>query len=547
MRRTTLSATLLLASCKRQSRVAFSASSSVQAPDDGKCFVTTPIFYVNAAPHLGHLYSAIIADAIQRYKKMRGATATIFSTGTDEHGLKIQQATKQLRVPPLDFCSDNSKKFRDLFDAFNINYTHFIRTTNNDHIAAVQEFFNVLISKDFIYKGEYTGWYCVSDEAFLTESQVTEKKTVDGVIKVSAESGHVVEWSSETNYKFKLSLLEDDLKHWLKCDNRVKPKRFLYDLRNTVDRGLMDLSVSRPKERVSWGVPLPNDPEHTVYVWVDALVNYLTAAGYPSIPSVWPANVHVLGKDILHFHGVIWPALLIAAGLEPPEQLLVHSHWTVDGVKMSKSLGNVICPNELKDTITAEGVRYLLLRQGTPHADGSWRTKEGVSMLNADLANGLGNLVHRCTGKSLNKDQVFPPLCQDFVESSTHAQMLTKTMKTVKEDVANCYDDYNFYLGIDRIMHLVHCANLMVQEEKPWTLKDKPEELNSVLHLALSAGRAAALMLLPIVPTYATRLLDTLAVPQRDRTWSQIEAFPNASHTSVPLGQRIAPFKKINV
>ncbi|KAF2350257.1 Methionyl-tRNA synthetase, partial [Trinorchestia longiramus] len=511
-------------------------------------FVTTPIFYVNANPHLGHLYSATIADALHRFKKIqRPDSETIFSTGTDEHGLKIQQAASNLNKSPRVFCDGYSAKFRDLFNSYDINYTHFIRTTENDHLNAVQHFLGTLISRDYIYKGEYSGWYCVSDESFLTESQVTNKSTPDGVVKVSVESGHRVEWNSETNYKFKLSQLEADLTYWLKDNNRVKPRRFLHDLRNMVGRGLVDLSVSRPRERVTWGAPFPNDDHHTVYVWVDALVNYLTAAGYPKNPSIWPPDVQVLGKDILQFHGVFWPALLIAAGLEPPRQLLVHSHWTVDGVKMSKSLGNVVCPLDMRESMTAEGVRYLLLRQGTPHADGSWRTKESISMLNADLADALGNLVHRCTGKSLNKAQVFPALSNNFLDNSSHVKVLLEILEPLKDEVAHCYEEFHFYQGIDKIMSMVRCANLMVQEEKPWTLKDQPEKLGSVLHLALSAGRAAAIMLLPVVPLYASRLLDTLAVPECERTWDCILDYPCVTRAPRALGKRMAPFKKINV
>lgn len=528
-------------------RKSFTTSATVPTTGN-KYFVTTPIFYVNAAPHLGHLYSATLADAAHRYRRLNGATSTIFSTGTDEHGLKIQQAAANSNILPFDFCTQNSDKFRGLFNTFDIDFSHFIRTTSSEHGIAVNKFINTIKDNGFIYKGEYSGWYSIPDESFLTESQVEDRKTDKGkVIKVSSESGHVVEWNSESNYMFSLSKFEDDLKYWLKCDNRVKPRRFLEDLRNMVERGLKDLSVSRPKSRVCWGVDMPGDEEHSVYVWVDALVNYLTVAGYPHVSSHWPADLHVLGKDILYFHGVFWPALLIAAGMEPPRQLLVHSHWTVDGIKMSKSLGNVVCPYDLKEKMTMEGVRYLLLRQGTPHSDGSWRTKEGINLLNSELADSLGNLVHRCTGKSLNKSQVFPKLYPGFVDKSFHARQVLQTMKHAKEEVSHCYEDFNFYQGIDHIMSMVKCANLMVQEEKPWTLKNRPEDLDSVIHLALSAGRAAALMLLPIVPNYCNKLLDTLAVPKTHRTWKNIDTYPSEVHNPLPLGERSPPFKKINM
>lgn len=523
-----------------------SGNAPMKIHDETSFFVTTPVFYVNAAPHIGHLYSVTIADAIHRFKKLQGATKTLFSTGTDEHGLKIQQAASDAMKSPEIFCGEVSAKFRMLFDSFGIGYSHFVRTTDEVHANAVASFYSTLKRKGFVYKGEYSGWYCVSDESFLTENQVVEKKFGAGEsVKVSIESGNSVEWATETNYKFRLSSFQEDLVYWLK-DNRVKPTRFLNDLRKMASSGLMDLSVSRPVERVSWGVPVPGDDSHSVYVWVDALVNYLTASGYPdNHTSHWPPDVQVLGKDILKFHGIYWPALLMAAGLEPPRQLLVHSHWTVDGVKMSKSRGNVVCPENLKETLTAEGVRYILLRQGTPHSDGSWREQEGKTLLNTELADTLGNLVHRCTGKIINRDQVFPELQENFLQISTHAKEISDMIKSCKKEVGECFNDYNFYLGIDAVMHLVRRANLMVQEEKPWELKNDPGRQGSVVHIALSVGRAAAIMLQPVVPLYAAGLLDMLGVPITHRNWGDVDSFPCERHKATPLGERMPPFTKI--
>lgn len=524
-----------------------SCNASKKSNGETSFSVTTPIFYVNAAPHIGHLYSVTIADAIHRFKKLQGASKTLFSTGTDEHGLKIQQAACNALKSPASFCDEVSAQFRVLFDSFGIGYTHFVRTTDEVHTNAVQSFYSTLKSKGYVYKGEYSGWYCVSDESFLTENQVVEKKSIAGEsVKVSLESGNAVEWATETNYKFRLSSLQDDLEYWLKDDNRVKPFRFLNDLRRMASGGLVDLSVSRPVDRVAWGVPVPEDSGHSVYVWVDALVNYLTAFGYPDNDSSnWPPDVQVLGKDILKFHGIYWPALLMAAGMEPPRQLLVHSHWTIDGIKMSKSLGNVVCPEKMKNILTSEGVRYILLRQGTLHSDGSWREKEGIALLNAELADALGNLVHRCTGKSLNKNQVFPELQVNFFQTSVHAKEISEMINLCKKEVGECFEEFNFYQGIDVIMHLVCRANLMVNEEKPWDLKSNPERLGSVVHIALSVGRAAAIMLQPVVPHYSAALLDMLGVPASARKWSDIDSLPCENYKATPLGARMAPFKKI--
>uniref|UniRef100_A0A2P2I9Z9 Methionine--tRNA ligase, mitochondrial n=1 Tax=Hirondellea gigas TaxID=1518452 RepID=A0A2P2I9Z9_9CRUS len=524
-----------------------SSNCSERNESSSRFFVTTPIFYVNAAPHLGHLYTATIADAVHRYQKLRGIETSVFSTGTDEHGLKIQQAATNCSVSPAAFCDKNSDQFRSLFDSYGIDYTDFIRTTSDDHVNAVQHFYSKLVDRGHVYKGEYNGWYCVSDESFLTESQVTERKMPDGTfLKVSVESGHPVELNTETNYKFEMSKFKDDLSYWLKQDHLVKPKRFLKDLRSMVDGGLYDLSISRPVERVSWGVPVPGDETQSVYVWVDALVNYLTAVGYPN-QTMWPPNLQVLGKDILKFHGIYWPTLLMAVGLEPPKQLLVHSHWTVDGTKMSKSLGNIVCPKQSMETMTTEGVRYALLRQGTPHSDGSWKEKESVMLLNAELADSLGNLVHRCTGKSLNPFQEFPALQPEFIASSQHAKELSVLLGSIKEEVATCYDEYNFYQGIDIIMRAVRSANVMVQEEKPWELKANPGRLGSVIHMALSMGHAAAIMLQPIVPRYSAGLLDVLSVHETARLWRDIDRFPSVSHQPTTLGVRTPPFRKIKL
>ena len=545
MRRALLSNTSVHPSCLRSCNV---HTQTRQSHASRESLVSTPIFYVNAAPHLGHLYTVTIADAVHRFHEMQGH-ASHLTTGTDEHGLKIQQAASANNTSPQQFCDLNSAHFQSLFDASNISYTKFIRTTDNDHINAVQHFYRCLVERGHVYKGDYSGWYCVSDESFLTESQVVNHKLANGeFIKVSSESLNPVEWSTEINYKFKLSQSKSDLEYWLKSDDRVKPKRFLEDLRRMVAGDLFDLSISRPMERVSWGVPVPDDPAHSVYVWVDALVNYLSAVGYPNTTNfIWPPNCQVLGKDILKFHGIYWPSLLMAAGLEPPRQLLVHSHWTVDGVKMSKSLGNVVCPRQAIQTLSADGVRYCLLRQGTPHSDGSWREAEAISLVNAELADTLGNLVHRCTGKALNTDNIFPSIQPEFMESSPTAKELVTLLAGLGSEVAHCYEEYNFYEGIECIMRAVRCANLMVQEEKPWELKSDREHLDSVVHLALSAGHAAALLLQPIVPEYASRLLDTLGVPRHMRTWGNVDRFPCIKHMPTPLGVRVAPFKKIKL
>nr|XP_006633102.1 PREDICTED: methionine--tRNA ligase, mitochondrial [Lepisosteus oculatus] len=376
-------------------------------------YITTPIFYVNAAPHIGHLYSAVIADCLHRYKLMRGCRSR-FSTGTDEHGLKIQQAALAAGKDPQTFCNEVSEKFKTLFQRCDIAYTDYIRTTDPRHRSAVEHFWKVLRDKGFIYKGSYEGWYSTQDESFLTPSQVGD--SVDSMgrpIKVSLESGHKVDWVKEENYLFRLSAFRAPLRAWLaESPQAVRPERFHAAALRWLQEELPDLSVSRQRDRLQWGIPVPGDPSQTIYVWLDALVNYLTVAGYPhSCAEWWAAAHHVVGKDILKFHAIYWPAFLLAAGLPLPQALYVHSHWTAGGQKMSKSLGNVVDPLERCQDFTADGMRYFLLRQGVPDSDCDYYDDKVVKLLNAELADSLGGLLSRCTAPALNPRQVYPSFC----------------------------------------------------------------------------------------------------------------------------------------
>lgn len=321
-------------------------------------------------PHLGHLYSSLLADTINRFENLTSLhRENIFSTGTDEHGMKVLQAADKHNVSVDLYCNNVSSQYKTLFKESGIEYTDYIRTTSDKHKETVAAFWNTLKAQNAIYKDKYSGWYCVQDETFLSDSQliidpVSEKR-------VSIESGHSVEWSEEENYMFRLADYQEDVIYWANHENRVVPNKFNKILLDMLyQENLPDLSISRPKARMSWGIPVPGDDTQNVYVWLDALTNYLTVAQYPKL-KLWPPNVHVIGKDILKFHGIYWPAFLIAANLEPPEQLLVHSHWTVDGQKMSKSKNNVIDPFERSKIYSMEGIRYFLLREGVQHSDGS--------------------------------------------------------------------------------------------------------------------------------------------------------------------------------
>lgn len=527
---------------------------SLKPVEKGNFFVTTPIFYVNAEPHIGHLHSVLLADATHRFQKLRNpALTSIFSTGTDEHGLKIQQSSLASGCEPRVFCDQVSSKFKSLFDSADIGYTDYVRTVEDRHKVAVKHFFNKLKENGHIYRGNYSGWYCVSDEAYLTELQVREVQLPSGEKQlVSVDSGHPVEWNSEDNYMFKLSNFCSDLQYWLKDDQRVQPERYLHEIRGWLREDLHDLSVSRPQKRVSWGIPVPGNDQHTIYVWVDALINYLTVSGYPDLHT-WPPNVQVIGKDILRFHGIYWPALLMAAGLEPPNTLLCHSHWTVEGEKMSKSKGNVICPTDRMERYTSDGLRYFLLREGTPHSDSSWSDTRAIRLLNAELADSLGNLLNRCSAPSLNPFQQRPPLCPHYrANMPLSGQKLVEQLIELPDIVEKHYSSFNFYRGIDVIMAAVRQANVYVQEEKPWELKNQTDrtKLDSVLRVALETVQTAGIALQPIVPRLSSRLLDATGVPNHQRCWNSMrDGFykENQNELSTPytLGQRTKLFGKI--
>ncbi|XP_055549833.1 methionine--tRNA ligase, mitochondrial [Wyeomyia smithii] len=517
-------------------------------------FVTTPIFYVNAAPHIGHLYSAVIADAIHRFAGLvYGSTVphngAIFSTGTDEHGTKIQQAALKHSVPVERYCQQISDQYRQLFRNFRVGHTRFIRTTETDHAVAVSRFWSALEASGCIYSAQYSGWYSVPDETFLTDSQLKEN---DQRVKVSVESGHPVEWTEETNYMFRLDRHQQDVLHWIKsCEDRIVPVKFRKILLDLLEEPLPDISISRPKSRVSWGIEVPNDPTQSVYVWLDALVNYLTVAGYPGqFDRNWPPTVQVLGKDILKFHGIYWPAFLLAAGLEPPQKLLVHSHWTVDSQKMSKSKFNVIDPNERAELYTHEGIRYFLLREGVAHSDGNYSDTKIMRILNAELADSFGNLLSRCCGKALNPDAIVPVVDQNILDKLSLSESAKKMLDLLQAMSDKCfahYQQYNFYLVVDCVVQLLHATNTFFETCAPWKLKDQQQrtELHTILGITMEVLRQVGIILQPIVPGLSSRVLDKLSVPHDRRLWNDLQLQVNRTERPLAAEGDTVLFRRI--
>ncbi|CAG7731979.1 unnamed protein product [Allacma fusca] len=492
-------------------------------------FVTTPIFYVNSTPHIGHLYSALVADAYSRFEILRGERSRVFATGTDEHGMKIEKAAKEAGRDVKSHCDIISASFRRLSDEFNISYTDFIRTTEERHKTAVVHFWTELNARGHIYKQDYEGWYSVADETFLPDFHVLDAVGKDGQpIKVSAESGHPVEWCKEENYMFRLSKFIPDILRWIESEKPVYPAKFNTMVVNWLEEGFQDLSISRPSSRFTWGIPVPGDSSQVIYVWLDALINYLTVAGYPGNHQ-WPTTVQVVGKDILKFHAIYWPAVLLAHGLELPRKILCHSHWTIDNTKMSKSLGNVVDPFELKNKFSCEAVRYFLLSQGVPHSDGNYNEGKMVKMVNTALADTLGNLLSRCSSLALNPKLSWPSFAKTYTTVlSPEGQTLKTMLESLPNDVEASYADLNFYRGCENIQAVLRQANLYVQDVKPWELvKKSPDspQLLAMMSLVLETLRVTGIMLWPIIPEISSTLLDRLNIPTSDRVWKQIRPF----------------------
>nr|XP_021329980.1 methionine--tRNA ligase, mitochondrial [Danio rerio]XP_021336827.1 methionine--tRNA ligase, mitochondrial [Danio rerio]XP_694935.3 methionine--tRNA ligase, mitochondrial [Danio rerio] len=499
-------------------------------------YITTPIFYVNAPPHIGHVYSAVTADCLHRYKLLQRYNSR-FATGTDEHGLKIQQAAGSAGKDPLNFCTEVSESFKHVFQRCGISYTDYIRTTEKRHRQAVEHFWTVLQSKSYIYKGTYEGWYSTPDESFLTETQVTDSTDSEGRrIKVSTESGHKVEWMNEDNYMFRLSDFHTQLLHWLRSNpNTIQPVKFQHlVLQWLEDDDIPDLSVSRQKSRLQWGIPVPGDPEQTIYVWLDALVNYLTVVGYPQNHSKWWSVVHhVVGKDILKFHAIYWPAFLLAAGLALPQKIYVHSHWTVEGKKMSKSIGNVINPLESIEKFTVDGLRYFLLRQGVPDSDCDYYDDKVMKMCNSELADALGGLLNRCTAPSLNLTQVYPRFsnsCFPAVGLSGKAvsedYRMIEAVSALPGIIEQHFENMHVYKALEAIGACVRLTNGFVQRHAPWKLdRNNPEEqqwLDTILHVSLECLRIYGILLQPVVPDLADKILSRLGVTPEERSWNSL-------------------------
>ncbi|BGP54040.1 hypothetical protein JCM8202_003039 [Rhodotorula sphaerocarpa] len=500
-------------------------------------YATTPIFYVNADPHIGHLHSTLLADVYTRYAKLRNPDQTaVMCTGTDEHGLKIQRVAEAKGITPNALCDSVSERFKDLARAANIDYNYFIRTTEDRHRVAVEHVWRELNKRGYIYTSSYSGWYAVSDESYVPDNQVAEAIDEKSGEKYMActETGTRVEWMQEDNYKFRLSAVREPLIKWLSSSpSPIQPpsrsNTLLAALEHPLSTDLSDLSISRPTSRLSWGIRVPDDPDHTIYVWIDALVNYLTVAGYPwkggeefAQGQLWPPDLQVVGKDIIRFHALYLPAILLALDLPLPRHILTHGHWTMDRFKMSKSRGNVANPFDAMQLWGVDAMRMYLMRVGgNSGGDADYSAAEIERFYRKDLAGQMGNLLNRVTTKKLTKKLESPELMYTLPEKLEEEDA---KLFALLEELPRLFDQHLTAFEIHRALAAVFDAlaeaNRHVQQISPWLATASPSAVHRALFFGSESLRIAAILLQPFMPDKADQLLEMLGVPAERRTWT---------------------------
>lgn len=481
-----------------------------------KYYITTPIYYVNDKPHIGHSYTTIACDVLARFKRLDGYDVK-FLTGTDEHGLKVKQAADKAGISPQEFTDRVSQNFRDLCQLLNFSNDDFIRTTEDRHIKACQHLWKILEERGEIYLDKYSGWYAVRDEAYYDESELREGPNGTKI----APSGAEVAWMEEESYFFRLSKWQDALmKYYDDHPDFVMPDTRFNEVKSFVRGGLKDLSVSRTN--FDWGVPVPGNDKHVMYVWIDALTNYITAAGYPGdMQGYWPADLHMVGKDILRFHAVYWPAFLMAAGIAPPKRVFAHGWWLIEGQKMSKSLGNVIAPHDLVEKYGRDGARFALLREVPFGQDGDFSRANVLNRINNDLANGLGNLAQRTLSFIYKNCEGKIPAPQAYIAEDE--ELLSKAYDLVLAQVRDELDLQRFHKSLDAIWSLVDDANVYIDAQAPWTLKKTDAaRMATVLYALVEVIRVLGILIQPYMPDSASALLDQLKVPPNQRDFTAI-------------------------
>src|ERR1700752_3825057 len=488
-------------------------------------YITTAIAYPNGDPHVGHAYEYIATDAIARFKRLDGFDVR-YLTGTDVHGLKMAETAAAEGIPTGEFARRNSDVFQRLQEKLNISFDRFIRTTDADHHQASKEIWRRMAAAGDIYLDTYSGWYSVRDERFFVESETAE---VDGT-RIAVETGTPVTWTEERTYFFRLSAYADKLlAHYEANPDFIAPEVRRNEVVSFVSGGLRDLSISRTS--FDWGVKVPDHPDHVMYVWVDALTNYLTGVGYPDTDSelfrrYWPADLHMIGKDIIRFHAVYWPAFLMSAGIELPRRVFAHGFLLNRGEKMSKSVGNTVAPDALVDTFGVDQVRYFLLREVPFGQDGSYSEEGIITRINTDLANELGNLAQRSLSMVAKTLDGVVPDPGEFTDADSE---LMAVADGLLERVRASFDGQAMHLALEAIWLMLGEANKYFSAQQPWVLRKSESEADqarfrTVLYTTCEAVRIAALLVQPFMPESAGKLLDLLGQAKDQRAFTAIGA-----------------------
>ena len=529
-----------------------------------KFYITTPIYYVNARPHIGHAYTTIACDTIARRQRMLGAD-TFFLTGTDEHGQKIERAAQAAGKTPQQYADEISAEFRNLWKRMGISNDDYIRTTEERHIKRVQELFRVLRDKGFVYKGVYTGQYCVSDELYVDGAQPGDP---------CPTCGRITETVHEENYFFKLSAFQDQLLEIYKNPDFIRPETRRNEVIAFVKSGLRDLSISR--STFSWGIPMPDDPKHVIYVWFDALANYITAIGYGSkhagaqdaFKKYWPADVHMIGKEIVRFHCVYWPAMLLAAGLELPKAIVAHGWLLFEENKMSKSRGNIVRTETILDVLGADALRYFLLREVVFGQDGSFSFDALVQRYNSDLANGIGNLASR-TLTMINryfKGEV--PYPSHAVAHTAGDDVIAEIARKTILEFGTLFDQFQFSRALEAAWGLIAAVDKYIVENEPWSLGEKQDDesrarLATVLYTSAEALRIATALAHPVIPDATAKIWaqmglgDIKKVSLSELAWGQLHlgtklgevrpVFPRADKSAIERMQQMEDQQRVPV
>jgi len=505
-------------------------------------YITTPIYYPSGEPHMGHAYSSILADVFARFKQIDNYDV-FFLTGTDEHGLKIQKSAEKNKLDPLSYCDKISKVFKELTKKLNLSNNDFIRTTEKRHHKAVNDIWNKLVKSGDIYLSKYKGWYSVSDEAYYNSDEIIEKNGK----KYSSFSGSQVEWVEEESFFFRLSNWQNKLlKFYEKNEKFILPITRRNEVINFVKSGLKDLSVSRTS--FTWGIKVPDNNKHVIYVWLDALTNYLSALNYPDTNNklykkFWPASLHVIGKDILRFHAIYWPAFLLAANIEPPERVFGHG-WILSGdEKMSKSKGNILNPNDIINGYGIDELRYYLMKEVSHGSDGSISLKSLENCINSDLANNYGNLCQRIFSFIKNNCKNKIQRTSNFLENE---KKLIKATNDLTKNLKHLMNNQNLNSYIKSVIDISFLTNKYINDEEPWKLKkNNIEKMNNILHRSLDQIAKISILLSPIIPNSTNKVLDALKINKDLRNLSFLDG-KKIFTDKIEINNLDILFKKIN-